>query len=133
MYRFGLYLNGFNEKKFLSYSNLVTGCYIPPLDPSALRRTCKASLRVVTVCQPGHNIDIMMAPILEDISISSTTAVMKIALDGSNVPKYLDMLVSLGDYLAASAMTDVIGLTGTSFCPFRTMCKQSRATYCLLH
>lgn len=123
VYRLGLYPDGFNKNKSLSYSRSVVVCYIRPLGLNPSRRSSSSSTRVVSLVPDGKAENYVLKKVVDDIVEGIVDAVEALDPYGTKIRIFSDCLVSMGHYPAEASIMD---RRGDNAIAFYTSCNLSR-------
>ena len=116
VYRFGLYVDGFQQTKSVRDTRSVGGCYILPLGLSLHNRRGTSAPRVITVCPSDASRDAMLRHVFDDISRAASEGIDGLDPYGRRVRIFLDMVTFFADYLEAAYYTDVLGHNANAYC-----------------
>ena len=116
IYRFALYIDGFNQFKDLQDTRSVAGCYILPLGLSMENRTGPGATRPITLASSSMNHYDVLHHIIDDVSRAAGTGIHGVDPYGREVRIFLDPVTFYGDYPAVSACCGVLGHNANAFC-----------------
>ena len=119
VYRFAIYMDGFQQFKSNTDTSSVAGCYLLPLGLSCENRKGPGATRPITIASSSyHGADHYNALNLlwEDICSAAATGIDGVDPYGRRVRIFLDPVTFYGDYPAVSACTGVLGHTANAFC-----------------
>ena len=125
VYRFALYMDGFNEKKSKRDTREVAGCYMLPLGLTFENRRGSGSPRVLTLGSSSVSHNGVLKLLLGDIRRGATAGVDGVDPYGRTVRIFLDPVTFLADYPAAAKCTDSYGHTGNAYCTHCTNIKRA--------